>query len=421
MFNKSFILPLVALFLASACGDDPVNLDLKKEDSSVRGRDAELASAKDKDRDGDQVAATGAFDRKLSGLVTRAAPWGDVEIRVEGARLQRGDKPANFPSHVVFTKRAVYAVLELQLEAKGESATDYRERNTWDLLLADGTRVSSLNPVGALLEPGDSQTVSLFYQVEDAANLRGAAVEINGSERDVLEPLSIPLDEERDFESQVELRHLVGESFDADDGQELSLEIVDAVYGVNLLSSGRRAPLDQRLVQLTVRASNTGASSLSFDAREDGPRISLDDDSIVAAEGQVEKIKSGATREFVMVYAIDEAVRQFDLVLDLDDEAGSCVSVELPPLAGDADADTASDGDSASDSEDAADSSDDSDSDDEVDSSDESDSEDEVDSSDDSDSGDEADSDDESSSEDGSNSDDDADDGAGDDFDRGVN
>jgi len=414
MFKNLSILPIVALLIGAGCGDDPVNLDLDQNESA-KTRDAELASAKDKDKDGGRAPASGAFDRKLSGLVTQSAPWGDVEIRVEGARQLRGDKPANFPRGVVHSKKAVYAVLELELEAKGKTATDYRERNTWDLVLADGTHVSSLNPVGKLLEPGDSPTVSLFYELADDASLRGAAVEINGSERDVLEPLSIPLDEERDFESQVELPELVGESFQPGNAGDLSFEIVDAVYGVNLLSNGRRAPLDQRLVQLTVRAANTGGSSVSFDTEDDGPRISFDDKSIVADEVQVEAIESGESRRFVMIYAIDEGVSEFDLVFDASDEESGCFSVDVRGLLAsneDADSDSASDGDSASDSDDAVDSSEDSDSDDEADSDGDSDSEDEADSSDDSDSGDEVDSSEDSDSSDAADSDDDADDGS---------
>jgi len=416
MFKNLSILPLVALLLGAGCGDDPVNFDLDKN-QSAKTREAELASAKDKDKDGGKAPASGAFDRKLSGLVTQSAPWGDVEIRVEGARQWRGDKPASFPRGVVHNKKAVYAVLELELEAKGKTATDYRERNTWDLVLADGTRVSSLNPVGKLLEPGDRSNVSLFYEFADDASLRGAAVEINGSERDVLEPLRIPLDEERDFESQVELPELVGESFQAENAGDLRFEIVDAVYGVNLLSNGRRAPLDQRLVQLTVRAANTGGSSVSFDTAEDGPRISVEDESILADEVQVEEIESGETRKFVLVYAIDESASEFDLVFDASDEEGGCLRVDVRGLLAsdeDADSDSASDGDSASDSDDAVDSSEDSDSDDETDSDEDSDSEDEADSSDDSDSGDEVDSseDSDSDSDDEADSDDDSDDGS---------
>jgi hypothetical protein len=341
MFKNLSVLPVfAALLVGTACGED-----ISKSTGRLSSAEESKAS-KDKDRDGassdatsgssgskssdSEIPATGDFEIAFDDLVTQAAPWGDVEISIEKARLVRGDKPAGFPSDVKHSDKAVYAILDLQLEAKGSTETDYRDRDTWDLLLASDKRVTPLNPVGELLLPGDEPKVSLFYEVSTDVSLRGASLEVNGSERDVLEPLQIPLDDKKAFESQVELSEIVGESFEPEDDGEWTFEIVDASYGVNLEDSGRRAPRDHRFVELTVRVGHEGDSSKSF-AIGDAPRLAIGERSVAPEDFDGERIDGGESLDFVMVYAIDEDASDFDLVVDMGEDLFT-TSVELPSL-----------------------------------------------------------------------------------------
>jgi len=377
MFKQLSILPVFAILLCSACDDSKtVRLptdDAKSADKDQKVADPETRSASKTSTDSSSSSASnpaGAFETKLASLVTQKAPWGDIEISVQKARVLRGDKPAGFPSAATHSKSSVYAILDVKLESKGDQENDYKKRDTWDLLLKNGSHIKPLNPVGVALPAGGTQTVSLFYKVEDNAKLNGASLEINGSDRDALEPLPIPLDEKTEFASQRELSELVGESFESDGKSGLSYTIVDAVYGVNLEDSGRRAPRDKRLVELTVRVGYDGDSDeTSFDSSDDAPRLSYEDHLLIPDAFDTRTIESGHSHDFVMVYGIDEQASYVDLVVDSSDfEMG----VELPALADDDQASRDAEGDGTkADSRAEVDSSDES-SDDELDSSDES-------------------------------------------------
>ncbi|MEO8177304.1 MAG: hypothetical protein ABI895_00600 [Deltaproteobacteria bacterium] len=392
MIKHLSILPLFALLICSAC-DDSQDVKLPKDDTTT-------SAAKDKDGKSEDPETrdlktstgsssestpnpTGAFERKLDSLVTQKAPWGDIEISVEKARELRGSKPEGFPTAVKHSTTSVYAIVDLKLESNGDEENDYKERDTWDLILKDGSRSKPLAPLGVVLAPGGTKSASLFYKLEDNAKLEGASLEINGSDRALLEPLPIPLDQKTEFASQVKLSNLVGETFSPDDDSSLRFEILDAVYGVNLEATGRRAPRDQRLVQLKVRVGYEGDDDkISFSATDDAPRISINGKTFVPDAFDTKTIESGETHDFVMVYPIAETASRMDLVLDAGTEE-MATDIELPSLL---DGDTTQQDDEvdsqSDDSDDEFDSSDD-DSDDSFDDDSDDDSDDEFDSSDD--------------------------------------
>jgi hypothetical protein len=342
MIKHLSILPLFALLLCSAC-DGTKNVELPKDDTKTTAeKDAKsvdpetrslASSSSGSSSSGSSVPnPSGAFERKLASLVTQQAPWGDIEISVENARELRGAKPEGFPTEAKHSTSSVYAIVDLKLESKGDLENDYKKRDTWDLILKDGSRVKPLAPLGVILAAGSTKSVSLFYKVEDNANLEGASLEINGSDRTALEPLAIPLDSKSKFASQVKLSDLVGETFEPDDDSSLRFEILDAVYGVNLEDTGRRAPRDQRLVQLKVRVGYNGDSDqMSFSSAEDAPRISIGDNSFAPDAFDTKTIASGKTHDFVMVYPIAETASRMDLVLDAGSESME-TDIELPSL-----------------------------------------------------------------------------------------
>ena len=316
MIKHLSVLPLFAcLLLNAACGDE-----VSKKSSSLS---SESSAARDPEAGGSSSSTTtpkGAFELKLDSLVSQNAPWGDIQISVENARLLRGDKPAGFPSSEKHSKDSIYAILDVKLDSNAKDENDYTERKTWDLVLAGDKRVEPLNALGITLAADETRTVSLFYKVEENTSLKGAALEINGSDRSKLEPMKIPLDSRTDFESQVKLPELVGEQFDADGDGTFNFEIVNALYGVNLESTGRRADRDHRLVELTVRVGNVSDSSATFSYSTDAVRISADGSRISPEQFDAKTLGSGEHQNFVLVYSIKETLTEFDLLIDLGDE-----------------------------------------------------------------------------------------------------
>src|SRR5262245_14576873 len=110
MFKHLSVLPVfAALLLGTACRDDitPKTGRLSSAEESKTSKDKDLdgasaasssGSAGSKASGSDALPATGDFELVLDDVVTQAAPWGDVEISVQKARLVRGSKPAGFPS-----------------------------------------------------------------------------------------------------------------------------------------------------------------------------------------------------------------------------------------------------------------------------------------------------------------------------------
>jgi hypothetical protein len=369
MFKHLSILPLIALCLSSVACDGTKEVKLPKDDAksaitkdskdakdtSATAVDPENRSASTSDSGSSTPNPSGAFETKLTSLVTQKAPWGDIEISVEKARLLRGAKPEGFPSAAKHSTSELYAILDVKLDSHGDLENDYSKRDTWDLMLKDGTRVKPLNALGVVLPADGSKNATLFYKVDGDAKLDGASLEINGKDRDALEPLAIPLDQKREFASQAKVQDLIGKSFEPDDDSGLRFEILDAQYGVNLVDSGRRAPRDQRLVELKVRVGYEGSrDEVSFSSTGNAPRLAFDGQTFSPDAFDARSISSGDSHDFVMVYPIAEAASHIDLTVDGGKERLER-DIELPSLLDQAvaahDSETASSRDDSDDDE----------------------------------------------------------------------
>jgi hypothetical protein len=346
MFKQLSILPVIALLLSSAACNDDKEVTLPKDEAkSVTSKDGtgaketskiaadpENRSSSTPDSSASTPNPSGAFELELESLVAQKAPWGDIEISVDKARLLRGAKPEGFPSAAKHSTSDLYAILDVKLDGKGDQQNDYSQRDTWDLILKDGTRVKPLNALGVVLPPESSKRTTLFYKVDDDAKLNGASLEVNGKDRDALEPLAIPLDQSSEFASQAEVKELIGKSFEPDDDSGLRFQILDAQYGVNLVDSGRRAPRDHRLVELKVRVGYEGSSGeVSFSSVSSAPRLAFKDQTFSPDAFDTRTISSGDTRDFVLVYPIAEAASHIDLTVAGGKEELES-GIELPSL-----------------------------------------------------------------------------------------
>lgn len=331
MSNKSSLLSLaLAYALASiACGGgEPSAKPNSIEDSASMTTTPEEGSSREQPR-GDSPAP---FSREFDGLVEQAVPWSGLEVQVTGARLYRGERPEELAPLISFSPASVYAVLDIQVTQLANAETDYTERDTWDLILADGARLRPINALGLRIVTGDSPTARLYYRAEEDTDLAGAVLELNGSERATLEPALIPLDVRTTFESHVELIELIGQTIEPQGAGELSFEVLEATYGVNLPELSVRAPIDKRLLALTTRVGYSGNFSESFNSVDDGPKVSVNGNTIESREGDIDTISSGDTIDFLTIYEIDEGTVSLEILFDTQDETIARVPVALPAL-----------------------------------------------------------------------------------------
>jgi hypothetical protein len=331
MLKRHFISALALILTATACagedGDTPAVDQMNMTPASGGSTGTTPANNPTTQT---QNNAPEPFEREFEALVEQAAPWGGLEVKVTGARLYRGARPEDLAPLVQYSANNVYAVLDINITQLANGETNYTNRNTWDLILADGTRERSVNSLGVTIVTGDSPTVKLYYSATEDTSFVGAALEVNGADRTTLEPMRIPLDTAGAFESEVELTSLVGQVIAPMAEGDLSFEVLDASYGANLIELERRAPVDQRLVALNTRVSYSGAFSKSFSAVDDGPKLSVNGNSLSAREGEIDTIPSGGSIDFLTLYAIDEDATEFDVVLDTGDEVFVRLPVVLP-------------------------------------------------------------------------------------------
>ncbi len=332
MFKRILISPLVLVLALAACGGDDgpgVTPDMPAGGAGSGGN-----SDDNEDNDPPQTIENNdpePFVNEFEGIVEQAAPWGGLEIRITGARVFRGDTPDDLEGQL-FT-RGTYGVLDVKITQLAVVETDYSRRNTWDLILADGTRERPLDALGLVIAPGDSPTGHVYYSAVDGLEFAGAMLEINGADRTTLEPMRIPLDMPATFESVADVTTLVGQTvMPTSEEGDLSFEILEATYGVNLPAQSDRAPFDKRLFRVVTKVSYTGGFSESFSAVDDGPKVVVDGVVFEAEDGDIDTIPSGGSIDFPMLFHIDEGVTAIELEFDTQDGMTTRLPVTLPAL-----------------------------------------------------------------------------------------
>jgi hypothetical protein len=354
MFKKFSISPLALVLAVAACGGDdgsgaspgtPVGGTSASPGTPVGGTSASPGTpvggtGSDNDSEsggGDNDPLTAGnndaepFVNEFEGIVEQGAPWGGLEIRITGARVFRGETPDDLEGQL-FT-RGTYGVVDVKITQLGVAETDYSDRDTWDLILADGTRERPLDGLGLVIAPGDSPTGHVYYSATDGLEFAGAVLEINGADRTTLEPMRIPLDMPATFESVADVTSLVGQTvMPATEEGELAFEILEATYGVNLPAQSDRAPFDKRLFRVVTRVSYSGNFSESFSAINDGPKVVVGGVTFDAEEGEIDTIPSGGSIDFPMLFHIDEGVTAIELEFDTQDGMTTRLPVTLPTL-----------------------------------------------------------------------------------------
>lgn len=312
------VLPLsctVQAAIPDAEPDEPASETAEPKEPVEPDGVSETEPAAQPDEDVADAEPAEPFSREFEGLVKRTVNWGGLQVSVTGARVSRGDAPAS-----AWAPEAVFASLDIQIENVMAAETDYRYRDTWDLILADGTRVLSLEPLGVLLSKGDSPTVSMYYPVDEDTELSGAALELNGSSRDSFEPLQLKLDGDQEAEIEYELTQAIGQVFEPqpEASRTLRFEVTDARFGKNLFEFNSRAARGTQLLALGFKVTYFGPFSEAFDA-DLAPKVSFNGSTHPSYYSGAEVIDAGEPAEFILLYHVDEDVTEFDLVFDTRD------------------------------------------------------------------------------------------------------
>lgn len=324
------LLWMIPFATAIGCGEDRTVVLLPGEEAApVAGSEADPwpTSIDAGSREPDAGPPPEPFSMPFDALVENRVRWAALWVSVVGARVERGmdGKPDPNEWEALYLYPApedVYVELDIQIASEDPEIVDYSSRATWDLILADGTRVHSHNALGLMLSPGDTATTTLRYPVDEIVDLAGASLELNSAERGAGEPEIIPLDAAYVRRYPLRLTEVVGAVIDpVDDVRAVRLEVLDAAYDLNDPVLPARAARDRRLVRLDVIvtsiASNVWIGDENFYLIVDGRSYPVDamDDTWIAFSD------AGVSAPAHVLFEMDDDVRQFELAFLTSDRA----------------------------------------------------------------------------------------------------
>jgi hypothetical protein len=253
------------------------------------------------------------FVDEFDSLVQQTVAWADFDVTTVGARVRRGLDQGREATWW-FNERTIYVEIDLTIRNAGRAERYLEHRNTWDLILADGSRVSpELFSVSVV--PGDTAPLRLYYRVHERVDLTGSILELNGSRRGTVEPEPVPLDAPVVRTYPLRLDDLVGAVVEGpEELRKLNRhEIRDARVTLNTtLDGGRRAEIGKVFVELDVMFTvvNTWGSDY---ASHNNYRIIVDGYSSSPENFVSTYVKTGDSAEAPILFMIDREAMAFDL------------------------------------------------------------------------------------------------------------
>lgn len=258
-----------------------------------------------------EAAPAQPFSQPVQGLIQQDVWWANTLVGFRGARVERGMDPE------VSDARRAYVEVDLDITSHESEEVDYSDRATWDLVLATGERLRSIDTLGLLIAPGDTARLTLHYPLQtETVSLTGAYLELNGSERGGLEPEKLRLDVAVPLVHSYQLTGLVGATLQPDDvSSGLRAVFHDARYGTNS-PIGMRAAAGERFVTLSVAITYLGAaSSIYIDYERFG--IVIDGYTFRPETAPTEIIHEGETIFGDVVFAIDAAATMAEVAFNV--------------------------------------------------------------------------------------------------------
>lgn len=294
---------LVALALASGCGSHPSE-SMSPARSEVDGTIPDPSEGTG--GDSSTAATPESFSRPFTALVSQPVPFSASIITVASASVNRGQSNAVPPD-------VTYVQLDFTVQNTSATDLDYSWRQTWDLVLADGTRVPPSNPLGIKVAGHHTGKGSLRYPVDATVSLTGAAVILDGGERGVVEPERVPLDSPWSSRYPTSIPSLLGAtSTSADAIRSLELTVSKATVSLNDPDE-YRAELGKKFVRLDLLAKNLSSFRGGSNLMDDSFRIIVDGLSLAPENFINELLDPQTTMNVPVIFQIDEASMSFDI------------------------------------------------------------------------------------------------------------
>jgi hypothetical protein len=294
-----------------------------------RGPAADDGPVQDTDEESGQPPPE-PFAIELATFVPNTVRWAGVDVALIGARQigGRSDEIAVSGNTDLFVfsyddptslgqldPYQTYVELDLELTNHDREELDYVSRDTWDLRLADGSRLQSVDSLDVRVLPGDTAATKLHYAVEDGVDLAGAVLVLEGAERAVFEPEQIPLDAEhvRQFPRRIE--SLVGQVIE---DERLRIEVDEAIWDHNVANIGR-AKLGKRIVWMNLAVAPLDENGLHWSASE--TRVSVDGRGIAPREWDHAIVDGNTTMIMFTAFEIDADASTIEVGIPLRDAA----------------------------------------------------------------------------------------------------
>lgn len=244
------------------------------------------------------------FSQSFAGLISQPVPFGVTVLTIQAARLTRNE-------HTEFLPGQTYAELDVSIQNNTTSDLDYSSVSTWDLVLADGTRIPSANTVGIVVAAGYAAKTTMYYPVNADATLAGSQLVIDGDTRGVVEPEPIPLDATWSTRYPIDIPSLKGATYVSSD-QQGEIDIEQAATELDDATMGRTA-LGQKFLRLDVATiSNSNDVAL---IGNDSFRLIVDGLATPPVTFTDSPVESHASLKFPVVFEMDDSVQTFDLRL----------------------------------------------------------------------------------------------------------
>ena len=320
------ILSLGVVACLGACATDDGPREVLVVDPAWSTVGARAGAGADRVRPPEKPTAE-PFQHEFPALITQTVRWASVDVRVTRARQLRGATGDGGELPRSLDPKQIYVQLELAIANKDIVEVDYRDRFTWDLKLADGTRLRSVNPLGVSVLPGDEATTVVYYEVDDVVDLRGAALVLEGEERGALEPEVLPLDVAYVPMFPLRLMSLVGRNgtFRPLHFPSAMAHVDEAVFDTNTARIGR-ANKDTRVVWLRI-ALTTGENSGVYAADE--LRIVIDGRASAPFKWDYNTFASGTTYVLFAAFRVPAGTQHFELALPNGAGIGDRFPVDL--------------------------------------------------------------------------------------------
>ena len=271
---------------------------------SSMGEESDAGTAED--------APAAGTSEPFEGFVANTALWADFVVEVLDARVERGLDELRDQNGGVIHDDLPYLEVDLRLTNRNVAESELDERRTWDVVLADGTRLRQSNAFSVSLAAGDSAEVTLRHAMDGPGELAGAQLELNGSQRGRVAPERIPLDAPYQAPLERDLVEVAGTVVEP----EVLPDWKSTRYTIHALSTTRnslekgRAESGGMFVELDLAAV---ALEDEDTLQRDDMRIVVDGERFQPVNFPNEIISMNTTVRVPVVFEVDDTVTEFGL------------------------------------------------------------------------------------------------------------